>query len=322
MDTTLDVAIIGGGPAGLTAASTLARQRHTAVVFDSGTYRNAGSSHMHMVLTWDHKDPVEYRKAARNNILANYETIQFADLAVTTIKKSDDLFQVTDSSGKLWKFRKVILAVGSADKYPDLDGYDKLWKKRIFHCLFCKGYEDRGPGSSGVLAISPTVPALAAHMALNAAQLTETVTIYTHGDEAVAAELQPSVNALKASVFSIETRKIRRIFEKQQQNGGHEYKDSATVVVEFEDGASREEKFLVHNPQVTPQGGFVEQLGLGVTPGGDIQADGPFWATTVPGVYAVGDCSTPYKVIPSAISSGCNAAVAAAAEIQAAKYAA
>lgn len=149
-------------------------------------------------------------------------------------------------------------------------------------------------------------------MALNAAQLTENVTLYTHGDDAVAAELRPSVDALTASKFQIETRKIKRLVESSSADG---------VVVEFEDGSSRQERFLVHNPLTKPQGPFVEQLGLAVTPGGDIQAEGPFWGTTVPGVYAVGDCSTPYKVIPSAITSGCNAAVAVAAEIQAAKYA-
>jgi gliotoxin/aspirochlorine biosynthesis thioredoxin reductase len=149
-------------------------------------------------------------------------------------------------------------------------------------------------------------------MALNAAQLTETVTLYTHGDEAVASELMPSIEALKASTFSVETRRIKQISEKP---------DGPGVVVEFEDGSSKDEKFLVHNPQTSPQGPFVEQLGLEVTPAGDIRAEGPFWGTTVPGVYAVGDCSTPYKVIPSAITSGCNAAVEVAAEIQAAKFA-
>lgn len=129
----IDVAIVGGGPAGLTAANTLARQRHTAVVFDSKSYRNAGASHMHMILTWDHKNPEEYREEARKNILENYSTIQFADVAVTKInKKSDFHFEVTDATGKVWPARRVILAVGSTDTFPDVQGYDRLWKKRMY----------------------------------------------------------------------------------------------------------------------------------------------------------------------------------------------
>jgi thioredoxin reductase len=128
----IDVAIIGGGPAGLTAANTLARQLHSAVVYDNSSYRNAGANHMHMVLTWDHKNPEDYRCAARENILENYSTIRFANVSVVKIeKKSDSYFEVHDSNGVLKKFRKVILAVGSADKYPDVEGYDKLWKKRM-----------------------------------------------------------------------------------------------------------------------------------------------------------------------------------------------
>ena len=309
----VDVGIIGGGPAGLTAANSLARQLHTAVVFDSGSYRNAGSSHMHMILTWDHKNPNEYRSAARKNILENYSTIQFADVAVTEIqKKSDAHFEVHDSNGKVWNFRKIILAVGSADIYPEIQGYGELWKKRIFHCLFCHGFEDRGATSSGVLAVPPIASApMAAHMAQNAAQLSDQVTIYTNGDGNVTAELTPTFSALVESKFVIEPRQIKRLVGNGEDN---------SVTVEFVDGSSKKEKFLVHSPQTSPQGPFVAQLGLAVTPMGDIKADGPFYQTNVPGVYAIGDCSTPYKVIPSSITSGCNAAVAASAEVQAAKY--
>jgi gliotoxin/aspirochlorine biosynthesis thioredoxin reductase len=128
----IDVAIIGGGPAGLTAANTLARQLHSAIVYDSKSYRNASANHMHMILTWDHKSPDEYRNAARKNILENYATIQFADVAVVKIeKKSDSHFEVHDGNGQVKNFHKVILAVGSADTYPDIEGYDLLWKKRM-----------------------------------------------------------------------------------------------------------------------------------------------------------------------------------------------
>jgi thioredoxin reductase len=128
----IDVAIVGGGPAGLTAANTLARQLHSAVVYDDSSYRNVGGDYMHMVLTWDHKSPEDYRSTARKNILDNYSTIQFAHVSVRKIdKKSDAHFEVEDSNGEVKKFRKVILAVGSADKYPNVEGYDKLWKKRM-----------------------------------------------------------------------------------------------------------------------------------------------------------------------------------------------
>ncbi|KAI1246965.1 hypothetical protein MGN70_010850 [Eutypa lata] len=216
--------------------------------------------HMHMVLTWDHKSPEDYRNAARKNILENYSSIQFVDVAVAEIsKESDSYFKVRD-----------------ANTYPNIDGYEQLWKKRIFHCLFCHGYEDRNAPSSGVLAVAP-------------------VTIYTNGDVEIEGDLKPLVSSLVVSKFNIETRQIKRLV------GGDTLR---SVTVE-------------RAPKAPP---FVAHLGLDMTPSGGIKADAPSWQTSVPGVFAVGDCSTPYKVIASAVTSGCNAGVMASAEIQGQKY--
>ncbi|KAI1116644.1 FAD/NAD(P)-binding domain-containing protein [Nemania sp. NC0429] len=309
---TIDVAIIGGGPAGLTAAATLARQLHTAVVFDTKTYRNANATSMHMVPGWENKNPQEFRSTTKNDILSHYSTIQFSDVGVTKIdKQSDSHFKITDADGKEWNFRKVILAVGSSDSFPDLEGFADLWTKRIFHCLFCHGYEDKGASSVGVLAIFPLlIPALAMNMADNAAQLGENVTIYTSGNEELASQLSAIAQSAK-SKFTVEARKIKRLAAA----------GANSVTVEFEDGGHREEKFLAYHPLTTVQGPFVAQLGLTLSPMGDIQADASaFHQTNVRGVFAAGDCITPYKVIPGAISSGCNAAVAATTQLQAEKY--
>lgn len=186
-----------------------------------------------------------------------------------------------------------------------------MWIWNSFHCLFCHGYEDRGATSSGVLAVAPVGAAIAVHLAQNAAQLTDQATIYTNSNDDLTAELKPLVSTLVESKFKIDTRKIKRLLPNDRFK---------SVLVEFVDGSSKEEKFLVHNPETSPQGPFADQLGLATTASGDIQTDGPFWQTNVAGVFAVGDCSTPYKAIPSAISSGCNAAVMASAEIQAVKF--
>jgi cation diffusion facilitator CzcD-associated flavoprotein CzcO len=49
-DTGYDVIVVGGGPAGLSALSGLSRVRRTAVMFDSGEYRNAPTRNMHDVI--------------------------------------------------------------------------------------------------------------------------------------------------------------------------------------------------------------------------------------------------------------------------------
>lgn len=143
-------------------------------------------------------------------------------------------------------------------------------------------------------------------IAANAAQLSEEVTLYTHGYEEIATKLSP----LAKPPFKIDTRKIQRLVD----NGG------SSVTIHFSDGSEKEEAFLVHNPKTTVQGPFVEQLGLDISPAGDILAPPPFHQTSVRGVFAAGDCITPYKATPAAIASGCNSAVALTAQLQAEKH--
>lgn len=133
----LDVLIIGGGPAGLSVATGLARQLYTAVVFDSGVYRNALSKHMHNVATWDHRDPSEFRAKAREDILRRYSTIQFQNTTVESVRKTpESQFEATDAQGKVWTGRKLMLATGVRDVYPDIDGYADCWAKSM--CVHCK----------------------------------------------------------------------------------------------------------------------------------------------------------------------------------------
>jgi flavin-dependent dehydrogenase len=70
-----DTFVLGAGPAGLSAALGLARQPYSVVVFDSKRYRNYPASHMHNVLTWDHKSQAEFRASAKENILERYDSV-------------------------------------------------------------------------------------------------------------------------------------------------------------------------------------------------------------------------------------------------------
>ncbi|KAL4912938.1 FAD/NAD(P)-binding domain-containing protein [Aspergillus aurantiobrunneus] len=312
MESPVDVLIIGGGPAGLTAALTLVRQNHSAVLFDSGSYRNGDAEHMHMIPTWDHRNPSEFRAKGRSDVLEHYQTVNIVKCHLTTARKiSDSLFEVADDSGKTWQGRKIILATGSQDIFPHIPGYADAWVKRIYHCLYCEGYEDRGAASSGVLAIqTASIAPMAIHLAENAAHLSSTVTIYTDGSEDLSAQIQQSLGSTDQNPFKVDPRPISRL--RVLENGG--------IELTFADGTTAVEAFLVHNPFTKTNGPFAEQLGVEMTASGELVANFPAYQTSVRGVFAAGDCVTQYKVVAGAISSGCNAAVAASTQLLAEKY--
>lgn len=54
--TDYDAVVVGGGPAGLSALSALARVRRNVLLIDSGDYRNQPTRHMHDVIGFDGAD--------------------------------------------------------------------------------------------------------------------------------------------------------------------------------------------------------------------------------------------------------------------------
>ncbi|MDQ3073210.1 MAG: FAD-dependent oxidoreductase, partial [Bacteroidota bacterium] len=65
-----DVIIVGGGPAGLSAALVLARCRRKVVLFDTGKQRNRFTKHLNGYLTRDSISPKKFIEIAREELLA------------------------------------------------------------------------------------------------------------------------------------------------------------------------------------------------------------------------------------------------------------
>ncbi|KAF5686945.1 hypothetical protein FCIRC_2637 [Fusarium circinatum] len=323
----VDVLIIGAGPAGLSAALALARQFHTAIVFNSSLFRNARSVHMHTIATWDHKDSAAFRAATRKEILGRYKTISFEDLEIAKVEKtSDGDFAATAADGTTFTGRRVLLATGVTDLPLDIKGYAECWGRSMFvspppdsamvnntnsssyHCLFCHGYEEAGKPSSGVLALGEnTTPAAAVAFARSAKQMTSKAVIYTSNNPAMQTAIADLLGK-KDTAITIDNREIASLALGPDGTG---------VTITFANGSSVQEAFLAHKPPTKLNGPFAEQLGVELSPSGDIKITPPYGATSINGVYAAGDCATPMKNVIQAMHMGTFAAVGMAFDLQA-----
>jgi thioredoxin reductase len=80
-----------------------------------------------LVPGWEKKAPEDYRKATREEI-SRYPNIQFRELEITYIVKTREArFLIMDANYTMWTGRKMILATGSTDVFPNIDGYEELW---------------------------------------------------------------------------------------------------------------------------------------------------------------------------------------------------
>lgn len=138
----LDAVVVGGGPAGLSAATWLARYRRSVVVLDSGEYRNRWVDRSHGYLGADAQDPMRLLERARED-LGRYETATLRAGRATAVRRDDaGRFVVTTDGGELVALR-LVLATGVVDAFPEVDGFLDHYGSSVFHCPTCDGYEAR-----------------------------------------------------------------------------------------------------------------------------------------------------------------------------------
>src|SRR5437764_1241921 len=111
-----DVIIVGGGPAGLSAALVLGRSRRKVLVCDSGHYRNQRSRGVHGFFTRDGMPPEELLRIGRQQ-LQPYG-VEFCCIEVTQACIDGESFRVTLADGAELFSRKLLLATGVKDHLP------------------------------------------------------------------------------------------------------------------------------------------------------------------------------------------------------------
>jgi len=269
-----DVAIVGGGPAGLQAALTLGRIHRRAVVLDDGTYRNATVTHMHNVLTNDGTPPADFRATVHRE-LAAYDTITVVPTRAHDIEQTGDTYRLRLADGSELTADALVLATGVRDELPAIDGLSELWGDLAAQCPFCHAHEFAGT-RIGILGAAP-----APHFAAMLGSIASELVVFANG-EALPDTWQGGADVRQERITSVARHDggVRVTLDSAQSaEGSHRA-----------DGAPQHEQvsvlFVV--PTLHQSAPFAEQLGLELNPSGCVRVD-EFGRTSRAGVYAAGD---------------------------------
>ena len=284
--------IVGGGPAGLSAALVLGRARKRVLVVDNDRPANAVSQGVGGLLGHDRVKPAELRDSGQRQ-LEEYANVELRHGAVEDAQRTRDGFVVTPTDGPPVRAHAIVLAHGLRYDPPPLPGIEALWGRSVFHCAFCDGWEVR----DRPLAFQGSGPG-AARSALVLAGWSNDVVLCTDGAP------DPGGEVLAAAGVRVRTEPITRLAGS----------DGRLTQIEFSHGPAERREALFVNTRRDQPNGLAAALGCELTDAGTIvtDADG---RTNVAGVYAAGDAATAHsRSVANAIGTGSRVAYAVALE--------
>ena len=276
-----DVIVVGGGPAGLSAALVLGRQQRQVLLVDSGSPRNAPATEMHMYLGRDGESPADLLAAGRAEVAA-YATVRFRDGEVVSARGQLDAFTVEFADGTLETCARVLLATGQVDEPLDVPGLPERWGRSVFHCPFCHGYEAREK-TIAVIGSEVSEVMLAAYLA---DRFSDDVVVCTAGSHDLPAEV---TGLLAARGIGVRTTPLARV---EGELGALE--------LHFADESVLRREAIFHRAPTRQHATLAAQLGCELLPDGCVKVD-EFGRTTVPGVSAAGDMAR-LEVLPDALT--------------------
>ncbi|RYD57957.1 MAG: NAD(P)/FAD-dependent oxidoreductase [Sphingobacteriales bacterium] len=286
-----DVVIVGGGPAGCSAAIVLARSNRRVIIIDEGHQRNIRSHGMRNYLTRDGIIPPEYLNHAHKE-LEGYG-IELVNSRVTQAQKlADKGFKLTDKDNNTYLCRRVLLATGVSDNVPDIPGFYEGWGTSVFHCPFCDGWECKDK-TIGLYANKIN----GYGMTLLLRQLSCNIILFTDGAKYLRPKQKVHLESCKIDVVS---KKLERLVYDDSNHMTH-------VALQNGEQIPCDVMFVNHGHKVNDE--LLKQLGCNCTKKGAALTNRK-QQTSISGVYVAGDASYDMHFVIVAAAEGTKAAVA------------
>jgi thioredoxin reductase len=284
--TVYDVIVVGGGPAGLSAALMLGRCCRNVLICDRGEPRNRHASAMHGYLTRDGIAPREFLARGREE-LAPYG-VEFLCASVSEAARDGDAFRVALANGRVERARFLLLATGVGDVLPDVPGAADCYGRSVFHCPYCDGWEWRGRrmavlGRRGV------------PLALSLRTWSPSV-LFCPGAGRVDARAR---RQLAQNGVALRTGRVAALT----------HADGLVTALEFEDGDRAPCDAVFFTTSQYGQDTLASRLGCAFTRKGTVNT-GTLCDTNVPGVFVAGDASRDAQFVVVAAAEGVKAAMA------------
>jgi thioredoxin reductase (NADPH) len=288
-----EVLVVGGGPAGLSAALYLARFDRSVIIFDAGQGRSTWHQTNHNYLGFPGGVAArELRELGRQQI-GEYPQVTCLDRKITEVRREGDGFVAAGQAGE-WRGRAVVIATGVVDHYPHFDDWDQYVGRSMFWCIICDGYACKG---ERVVVIGNTNATASEAMQLQ--RFTDQLTVLTNSSDCdIDEQFQQRLEAAGIPL-------IHDKIESVNGEGGF----FREILTDSGRTIALDQLFAVQGQ--TPQTELIEGLGVELSPRGYIKVDTE-QKTNVPGVFAAGDVTRLHShQISTAVHEGGQAASAA-----------